>query len=339
MGQFAKMTGLPDNLTETPHTNAGRGRSVDVLDEILSSLRLTGGVVIDAEFTGDYCVRAQFTPAHCAPWFAMPKTLISYHYIRSGGTTVLVEGMPPVALEPGTIVILPRNDPHRLASDPAVTPADVEQVSWTTEDGVHRVALGTDGAKTQVWCGFLGADDAGSHPLLQALPPILTLKTAEQEAQWIDSSLRFLSAGNPSPEMVARLAELFLAQAIRDFVQRLPESSKGWLRGLTDPAVSKALSIIHNRYAEDLDIELLAREAGVSRSVLGERFAELLSESPMRYCARWRMRMACNMLRDRRQNSATVAYAVGFNSEAAFNRAFKREFGTPPAAWRKAQAA
>jgi AraC-like DNA-binding protein len=166
---------------------------------------------------------------------------------------------------------------------------------------------------------------------------MLTLDISDQEAQWVDSSLRFLSAGHPSPEMVARLAELFLAQAIRDYVERLPESSKGWLRGLTDPAVSKALSIIHNHYADEIDVELLAREAGVSRSVLGERFADLLGQSPIRYCAQWRMRMACNMLRDGKQNSATVAYAVGFNSEAAFNRAFKREFGIPPATWRKMQ--
>ncbi|MFL6725539.1 MAG: cupin domain-containing protein [Sphingomicrobium sp.] len=322
-------------MTETPHTYAGGGQRLDVLDEILRSLRLTGGVVIDAEFSGDYCVRAEFTPSHCAPWFAMPQTLISYHYVRSGRTTVLVEGMPPAMLEPGSIVILPRNDPHRLASDPAVPPADVDKISWTTEQGVHRVSLGSAGEKTHVWCGFLGADESSFHPLIEALPPMLTLNASAQQAEWVESSLKFLSVGSPSPELVARLAELFLAQAIREYVEHLPPSSKGWLSGLTDPAVSKALSIIHNRYAEDLDLELLGREAGVSRTVLGERFAELLNESPMRYCARWRMRMACNMLRDSRQNTASVAYAVGFNSEAAFNRAFKREFDVPPAAWRK----
>lgn len=334
---FAKMTESPDNLTQTPHTNAAGGTKLDVLDEILGSLRLTGGVVIDAEFTGEYCVGAEFTPAHCAPWFAMPQTLISYHYVRSGRTTALTAGMPPAIVGPGSLVILPRNDPHRLASAPGLPPAEVEDVSWTTDDGVHHLSVGTAGDTTRVWCGFLGADDGGSHPLLAALPPMLTLRIGGQEAEWIDSSLRFLSAGHPSPEMVARLAELFLAQAIRDYVQNLPDSSRGWLRGLTDPAVSKALSIIHNRYAEEIDIEMLAREAGVSRSVLGERFADLLSQSPMRYCAQWRMRMACNMLRDGKQNSASVAYAVGFNSEAAFNRAFKREFGMPPATWRKAQ--
>jgi AraC-like DNA-binding protein len=335
---FAKMTALPDNLTETPHLYADGGPRLDVLDEILKSLRLTGGVVIDAEFSGDYCVRAEFTKNHCAPWFAMPQTLISYHYIRSGSTTVLVDGMPPARLEAGSIVIMPRNDPHRLASDASLPPSDVEKISWITEEGVHRVSLGSSGDKTLVWCGFLGADDSLHHPLIEALPPMLTLNASRQQADWVESSLRFLSAGNPPPDLVARLAELFLAQAIRDYVERLPPTSKGWLSGLADPAVSRALSIIHNRYSEDLDVEMLAREAGVSRSVLGERFAELLNESPMRYCAQWRMRMACNLLRDSKQNTATVAHSVGFCSEAAFNRAFKREFGVPPATWRKQEA-
>ena len=109
-----------------------------------------------------------------------------------------------------------------------------------------------------------------------------------------------------------------------------PSRAAGWA-GSTTRRCRKALSIIHERYAEDLEVEELAREAGVSRSVLGERFAELIGEPPMRYCARWRMRIAANMLRDGKQNTASIAYAVGFNSEAAFNRAFKREFGEPPA--------
>jgi len=308
---------------------------MDVLDEILGSLRLTGGVVIDGEFTGDFCVRAQFTPNHCAPWFAVPQTLIAYHYIRAGHALVVVEGREPIPLDPGTIVILPRNEPHLLTSRTGLEPADVDQISWITAEGVHRVCSGTAGPKFEVWCGFLGTTDAGDHPLLDALPPLLTLNAAGHEAQWLESSLRFLSEGNCSAEMLARQAELFLAQAIRDYVGNLPQSSQGWLRGLTDPAVSKALSIIHNRYAEELEVEALAREAGVSRTVLGERFAELLGESPMRYCARWRMRMAANLLREGKQSSGNVAYAVGFQSEAAFNRAFKREYGAPPATWRK----
>jgi AraC-like DNA-binding protein len=308
---------------------------MDILDEILGSLRLSGGVVIDGEFSGDYCVLAQFTPKHFEPFFPVPQTLISYHYIRSGRLLIEAEGFSPQELTPGSVAILPRNDPHTLSSRPGLPAALKDDIMWVTEDGVHRVSAGTNGPKAEIWCGFLATARGNLHPLLDALPPLLTMNANDAEAQWLDSSMRFLAEEQPSPEMVARLAELFLGQAIREYVEKLPPSSDGWLRGLADPAVSKALSIIHQRYAEDLDVEGLAREAGVSRSVLGERFAELIGEPPMRYCARWRMRIAQNLLRETDENTASIAYAVGFASEAAFNRAFKREFGEPPASWRR----
>jgi DNA-binding transcriptional LysR family regulator/pimeloyl-ACP methyl ester carboxylesterase/AraC-like DNA-binding protein len=307
---------------------------MDALDDILGSLRLSGGVVIDGAFTGDFCVVAQFTPEHFAPFFPEPETLISYHYVRSGQLIIQVEGSPPVNLDAGSIAILPRNTPHTLASRSGLSPADAGEIRRVTEEGVHHVSSGTDGPKAEVWCGFLGTSKRSDHPLLDALPTLLTLD-AGGESEWLDSSMRFLARQQPSSEVVARLSELFLAQAIREYVDRLPAGAKGWLRGLADPAVSKALSVIHRRYSEELDIETLAREAGVSRSVLGERFVELLGEPPMRYCARWRMRVAANMLRDGKDNSANIAYAVGFSSEAAFNRAFKREYGVPPATWRR----
>jgi pimeloyl-ACP methyl ester carboxylesterase/AraC-like DNA-binding protein len=308
---------------------------LDVLDEILCSLRLTGGVVIDGEFTGDFCVNAEFTPGHFEPFFPVPEKLMSYHYVRSGQLIVEVDGMAPVILDAGDIAILPRNDPHRLESRIGLPPADASAISRVTADGVHRVSTGTDGPKAEVWCGFLATAANGDHPLLDALPPLLTLDVTGGEAAWLESSMRFLAEQRPSSDVVARLAELFVTQAVREYVERLPAGAKGWLRGLADPAVSRALSVIHSRYAEELDVEMLAREAGVSRSVLGERFVELIGEPPMRYCARWRMRMAANMLRDGRHNNANIAYAVGFNSEAAFNRAFKREYGEPPATWRR----
>jgi pimeloyl-ACP methyl ester carboxylesterase/AraC-like DNA-binding protein len=308
---------------------------LDLVDDILESLRLSGGVVVDGTFAGDFCIQAEFTPRHCAPFFTMPDRLIAYHYVRSGELVVTAEGVPPEWVGPGTIIILPRNDPHILARREGLRPADKAQVMWITSEGVHRVRAGEDGPKTKVWCGFLGTTGTGNHPILDALPPLLTLNASAAQAEWLDSSMRFLALQAPSPEAVAHLAELFLAQAIREYVLQLPEDSKGWLRGLADPAVSRALSVIHKRYAEDLNVDELAREAGVSRTVLGERFVELLGEPPMRYCTRWRMRTAANMLRDGKQNTANIAYSVGFNSEAAFNRAFKREFGVPPATWRR----
>jgi pimeloyl-ACP methyl ester carboxylesterase/AraC-like DNA-binding protein len=308
---------------------------MDVLTDILGSLRLTGGVVIDAELTGDFCVRSEFTPQHFTPFFPTPETLISYHYIRSGQLMVEVEGMPPVTVRAGEVIILPRNDPHLLESKAGLKPAGSDEVGWVTDEGLHRVTSGSGGPPTEIWCGFLGTAKSGAHPLLDALPPLLTLDIEAGQEDWLDSSLRFLAEERPSQEVVAKLAELFLAQAIRDYVDQLPADSKGWLKGLADPAVSRALAVIHARYAEELTVDELAREAGVSRTVLGERFTELLGEPPMRYCARWRMRTAANMLRDGRHNTANIAYAVGFNSEAAFNRAFKREYGEPPATWRR----
>jgi AraC-like DNA-binding protein len=308
---------------------------MDVLTDILGSLRLTGGVVIDGKLTGEFCVRSEFTPQHCAPFFPMPESLISYHYVRSGQMVVEVEGVPPVTVRAGEVVIVPRNDPHLLASRTGLRPADMDDVGWVTAEGVHHVASGSDGPPTEVWCGFLGTDRGSAHPLLDALPPLLTLDVGSGQEGWLESSMRFLAEERPSQDVVARLAELFLTQAVREYVDQLPSGAKGWLKGLSDPAVSRALAIIHARYAEDLTVEGLAREAGVSRTVLGERFVELLGEPPMRYCAHWRMRMAANMLRDGRHNTANIAYAVGFNSEAAFNRAFKREYGEPPATWRR----
>ena len=308
---------------------------MDVLSDILSSLRLTGGVVIDGQLRGDFCVLSQFGPDHCAPFFPVPETIIGYHYVRSGQLVVEVDGAPAVTLQAGETVIVPRNDPHRLASRPGLPPIDVSDIAWVTGEGVHHVACGNGPDTTEVWCGFLGTAKSSAHPLLEALPPLLKVDIAAAEEEWIEASLRFVAKQLPTADVVSRLAESFVVKAIRDYLQQLPAGEGGWLGGLSDPAVARALAIIHARYAEDLDIEGLAREAGVSRSVLGERFVALLGEPPMRYCARWRMRVAANMLRDGKANSANIAYSVGFNSEAAFNRAFKREYGEPPATWRR----
>jgi AraC-like DNA-binding protein len=134
---------------------------------------------------------------------------------------------------------------------------------------------------------------------------------------------------------VGRLVELLFAEAVRQYAQALPAEDGGWFAALRDPAIGRVLSLIHNRYAEEWTADLLAREVGLSRSVFASRFTELLAEPPMRYCARWRMQVAANMLRDQQQNIANIAYHVGFNSEAAFSRAFKRSTGYAPAAWRR----
>ena len=311
---------------------------MDVLDDILGSLRLTGGVVIDAEFSGDFCVRAEFTPDHFAPFFPMPETLISYHYVRSGRLIVEVDGLPPVDARPG-------DDRDPAAQRPASCwqaasafrrPMSSE-ISWITADGRapsrdrHRRAQDRSVVRLP-----RHREKQRASAARRAAAAARRSTPRRGEAQWLDSSMRFLA--EQQPVAGDRRAACRTVPGAGD--PRICRPAAGRIEGLARRAsptrpCRKALSIIHKRYAEDLDVEGLAREAGVSRTVLGERFGELLGEPPMRYCARWRMRMAANMLRDGKQNTANIAYSVGFNSEAAFNRAFKREYGVPPATWRQ----
>ena len=310
---------------------------MDVLGDILSSLHLTGGVVVDARAAGDWCMISQFTAEHCAAYFPVPGTLIAYHYVRSGELWAEVESHPPARARQGSVLIFPRNDRHLLYNRPGLPPIDADDLLTPDEDGgPATIRIDGKGPVTEIFCGFLGVSE-DRHPLIECLPPMLVLDDDDATRNWVESSMRFLS--DQSPEMVAQIAEAFVSHAIRRFLEDRQNEARGWVAGLRDSAVARALAIIHQRYAEELDIEYLAREAGVSRSVLGERFATYIGEPPMRYCARWRMRIAANMLRDGKMNTANIAYAVGFGSEAAFNRAFKREFGEPPATWRRRVAA
>lgn len=297
---------------------------------------MTGGVILEGSARGRWCVSSQMQPEDVAALFPGRGPIIAYHYIHRGRVFAQVDGMPPVEAGEGAVLMFPRNDQHVLFTEFRDRPIDSHEfLNGMTERGLAKFEIGGDGEEVAFFCGFLGVDGSG-HPLLDCLPPLLVVEDASKaEDEWLHSNLKFLTGERQSPEVVARIAELLFAQSIRAYLEDLQPDEGGWLAGLRDPAVAKALATIHSRYAEDLDVELLARESGVSRTVLGERFAATLGESPMRYCAKWRMRQAANLLRDGKENTANIAYAVGFNSEAAFNRAFKREYGLPPVAWKK----
>ncbi|MFC7536863.1 cupin domain-containing protein [Sphingomonas sp. GCM10030256] len=310
---------------------------MDVVSDILSSLRLTGGIVIDAEASGAWCMMSQFGPEHCAPFFPTPGDLIGYHYVRCGRLWAQVEGMPAAEAQAGSVLLFPRNDPHLLFSEPGREPVNANDLVTPARRGEPaRIVIAGEGNKCCIHCGFLGVS-AARHPLLASLPSMLVLHEDDRaRGEWLSTSLRLVAKElNSNPLAVARLAELFFAEAIRRYMEQLPAGEGGWLAGLKDPAVARALTMVHSRYAEELDVDQMAREAGVSRTVLGERFVELLGEPPMKYCAHWRMRVAANLLLEGKESTANIAYAVGFHSEAAFNRAFKREYGQPPIAWKR----
>jgi pimeloyl-ACP methyl ester carboxylesterase/AraC-like DNA-binding protein len=311
---------------------------MDVLTDILSSMRLTGGVVIDAELHGPSCLVSQFSKNDYASYFAEPAHIIAYHYVRAGSVWVELPGEPPAEAEAGCIILLPRNDKHLIYSEPGLEPVSSETLIEPGPAGEPaRIRMEGEGAKTSLYCGFLGSTSP-ENALIQSLPGLMLIHAGDGATnEWLESSLRFAAEQllSAPPSVVARLTELLFGEAVRRYIENLPPGQGGWLDGLRDPAVAKALSIIHSRYSETLDVNSLAREVGMSRSVFADRFTTLIGDSPMRYCARWRMRMAANLLRDGRHSSGNVAYEVGFNSEAAFTRAFKREYGEPPSTWRR----
>ena len=224
------MTVLPDKLTETPDCFWGRPL-MDVLSDILASLRLTGGVVIDGKLSGDFCVRSEFGPGHCAPFFPVPDTIIGYHYVRSGEVLVQAEDGTEVVLKAGEAAVVPRNDPHLLTRRPGLAPIDASEVGWVTGEGVHHVACGNGPDTTEVWCGFLGTEKSNAHPLLQSLPSVLKIDLREAEEEWVEASLRYVAQQVPSAEVVSRLAELFVAQAIREYVAVYRQARGDGLRG------------------------------------------------------------------------------------------------------------
>ena len=313
---------------------------VDALSDLLRAVRLSGGVFLDAEFSAPWCVSSRIGPEDCRAFGIATEQVIATHYVLDGELWLAVEGESPSKLGPGDLVLLARNDLHRLGSDLSHPPVSGDDLMQPAGDsGLATIRHGGGGARAHVICGFL-ASDLSANPLFASLPRVFTLRSSAVSRDFVASSFRYaaneFAAANPGTDMMlAKLSELLFIEAVRGCIAELPPEHTGWLAGLRDPHVGRALGLLHARVADPWTVDALARAVGLSRSALGERFAALLGEPPMRYLTRWRMRVAANMLRDGGQNTANVAYAVGFNSEAAFNRAFKREYGIPPAAWRR----
>jgi AraC-like DNA-binding protein len=317
----------------------------DALSELLRAVRLTGGVFLDAEFGAPWCVSSRIGPEDCRAFGLASEQVIATHYVLEGALRLAVDGEPPIELRTGDLVLLPRNDVHRLGSDLSRTPVSADELIQPAGDhALATIRHGGKGARTHIVCGFL-ASELAANPLFTSLPRVFALHAdGPLTRDWIASSFRYaaaeLAAGRPGTDtMLAKLSELLFVEAVRACIDALPDGRTGWLAGLRDPYVGRALALLHDRVAHAWTVEALAREVGLSRSALGERFAFLLGEPPMRYLTRWRMQLASLRLRESQDALAQIAAEVGYDSEAAFNRAFKREFGVPPAAWRKRAAA
>jgi AraC-like DNA-binding protein len=317
---------------------------MDALSDVLRVAQLTGGVFLHAEFFAPWCIAARVAPEHCAPLLGPASHLILYHYVVEGELLVRIAGEEDFVLGPGEVVLLPRNDLHLLGSDltlPPVLGRDIIQMP--NDGGLFAIHHGGDGARTRLVCGFLGCDSAQGNPVLATLPAALRLTIEEGgAAEWIRSTFQYaadeVAAGRPgSATVLAKLSELLFVEAVRRYAEALPEGQTGWLAGLRDPYVARTLALLHRDLTRAWTVDELGRAVGLSRSALAERFTHLIGVAPMHYLATWRMQVAAHELRTRSTSLAQVANMVGYESEAAFSRAFKKAFGTAPATWRRAK--
>jgi AraC-like DNA-binding protein len=275
-----------------------------------------------------------------APGFS---SVIIFHLLTEGRAYVRLEGGDRVMLGAGDIITFPHGDSHYLGNGEGGRTIDgATALPALLAQGLELVRSGGGGEPSRFICGFLACDPQLSRACLGGLPKIVRVNIREDASgQWLENSLRFsvneaVAARAGSEAMLAKLSEVVFAEALRLYLRTLPAAEVGWLAGARDPVVGRALALLHGRPAEAWTIAALAQQVGASRSVLAERFRHFLGEPPMTYLTRWRLRLGAHALVSSSQGVAQIAGNVGYESEAAFNRAFKREFSLPPARYRNA---
>lgn len=318
---------------------------IDVLSDVLRAVRLTGAAYFDFTLTSPWVAEAP--PSREIAGLVMPgaERVIEFHVIANGACWGHAIGDSPIRLGAGDLIIFPQGDSHVLSSQPGMRgPDNFATFVRKAEPLPLAYRVGGGGSETaHILCCFLGCDERPYNPLLGALPRTLHLPASDAGAARLHSLMAMAmteahdrSAG--AQNVLARLSELMFVEAVRRYLATLADVGHGWLAGLRDPIVGAALAAIHSRPSDPWTVERLAHEAGASRSVFAERFAAMTGQPPMQYVALWRMQLASRRLVDG-DPVAAVADAVGYESEAAFSRAFKKIVGASPAAWRTARTA
>jgi AraC-like DNA-binding protein len=314
----------------------------DALSEVLGDLRLTGAIFLRAELSEPWGFQAPLAGEASALLAPGTDCLVPFHLVTEGGATVRVEGCEPVHLQAGDIVVLPRGDAHVLANGSPAQLVDTAGLLPAILDGALLTERGGGGGPmTRFICGYVGCDRQAERLLLSGLPPVFKVRVrTDASAAWIESSIRHLvsesEASRPgSRALLTKLAEALFIETLRRHMAQLRREDTGWLAAARDPAVGRALSSMHREPTHAWTLEELAKRAGVSRTLFARRFGDVLGQTPLAYLASWRLWLGATRLRSSDDSVIQVALAVGYESEAAFNRAFKREFGLPPARYRK----
>jgi AraC-like DNA-binding protein len=313
---------------------------MDALSEILKVVQLNGAIFFNARFTAPWCV-ASPAEASLARMLGLDgERVVLYHYMVEGSCLVTLSGMEPHRLSAGDIVVFPHGDAHTMASSSEVQPQPLDAQA-ILRDRSKLLQFGGGGETTRLVCGYMACDPRLFQPVLAALPRVVTVSPSRMDkARWLEASLQHAveeaNSADPGVEgVLAKLSEAMVVETLRQYVAQLSPEHTGWLSGLRDRAVGKCLALMHEKPAHPWTVDALAREVAVSRSVLAERFTHFVGQSPMQYLGRWRMALATNYQRRSSLGLARIAEQVGYETDAAFSRAFRREFGVPPATWRR----
>ena len=319
---------------------------MDALSEALKAVRMTGAIFFNAEFSAPWGFAAP--PAQRVAPVLAPGTerLVQYHLVTEGSAVVGLEGAADMSVAAGDIVIFPHGDAHTVRNgSPSRIMDGTAAISRFLAGDLSATRFGGGGETTKFVCGFFGCDRQAERLFLAGLPQLMKINIRGDEAgDWLEGSLRHLvseaESGRPGHlALLAKMAETLFIEALRRYMRQLPPEQTGWLAGARDPMVGAALALLHRTPCHAWTVSEIATAVGASRSVLAERFALLLGEPPLTYLARWRLQLAARALQTTRRTILQVASDVGYESEAAFNRAFKREFGLPPAQYRRRHAA
>jgi AraC-like DNA-binding protein len=322
--------------------------STDALSDVLSAVHLSGSVFFDVTAKAPWVAEAPPAAQIANEVTPGAQHVIEYHVVVRGSCWIALvgdTGFEPVRLEEGDIAVIPLGDPHVVSSAPGMRAEPNFDVHRRPQDAnalPFTLRTGGDGpSDTHLICGFFSCDARPFNPLLNSLPRFIRFGRDASQASHslIDQFIRFATVemGNKragSQSILNRLSELMFIEIIRLHMDQLAHNNTGWLAGLRDPLVGRALTLLHARPAHAWTLEQLASEAAASRSALADRFAHLVGCPPIQYLTQWRMQMAAKRLADRSVRVAVVAHEVGYESEAAFSRAFKKFVGQSPSQWR-----
>jgi AraC-like DNA-binding protein len=315
---------------------------MDALSQVLSTVHMTAAIFYDAEFTAPWGFKAP--PARQVAPVLAPEVehILIYHLLTEGKAVARLEGAADLPLEAGDIVIIPHGDPYTVSNGyPSTLRDGAASLEKFLSGDLSTTHYGGGGEPTRFVCGYFGCERHACSLFLAGLPPLVKVNIrGDAGGEWLENSIRYLvsEAADRRPGgvvLLSKMAEALFIETLRRYMNRLPPEQTGWLAGTRDPVVGGSLALLHRRPCDMWTLDKLAEEVGASRSVVAERFAHFLGESPMTYLAHWRMQLAARQLRTSRKTILQLALDIGYESEAAFNRAFKREFGLPPARYRR----